>query len=131
MGAAYLIFLGIKSIIKKKHVKLNNHEQKKSTKSLFINGLLSNVLNPKVALFFLAFLPQFISNKSGNITTEILMLGIIFACFVLIFLFILGYFSGKIGNFLSKKNYINKKLHWATGVILILIGLRIAFIKSA
>ena len=98
-------------------------------KSIFIQGLLSNVLNPKIALFFLAFLPQFISPTNGNSTYQMIFLGTSFALFGIIFLIILEYFSGKIGNWLLKKKGFTKYVHKITGSILIALGIRLAFIE--
>ncbi|MBS1933681.1 MAG: LysE family translocator, partial [Bacteroidetes bacterium] len=79
IGAAYLVYLGIQSILDKTN-KLNVHRsiQKTSYKKIFWQAVVTNVLNPKVALFFLAFLPQFINTKSGNATLQILFLGVWF-----------------------------------------------------
>ena len=130
VGSAYLIFLGMKAILSKKNSDIISYNQDKNYKSVFIKGLLSNVLNPKVALFFLAFLPQFISNKSENFGFQIIILGILFAFFALFFLLLIGYSAQKIGSLLLEKKYIGNKLRWVSGSILILIGLQLAFVKQ-
>ena len=130
IGAIYLVYLGVKAIHDKNSINLNKHTIDQNWQTLFLQGVLSNVLNPKVALFFLAFLPQFVSSEVGNITIQIITLGIIFAIFGVVFLLIVGYFSGSIGIFLSGKKSIINKIRWLTGSILILLGLRIAFIEQ-
>jgi threonine/homoserine/homoserine lactone efflux protein len=91
--------------------------------------MLSNVLNPKIALFFLAFLPQFVNQNSNSVTLQMLTLGIIFALFGVAFLSVVGYFAGGIGSWLSRHPSIADKLRWLTGAIFIGLGLRLAFIE--
>ncbi len=76
LGAAYLIFLGIKSILSKSH-SLNELKDKKEISELRLlrQGFFTNVFNPKVALFFLSFLPQFADSSSPNFSLQLLMLG--------------------------------------------------------
>src|SRR5688572_19145507 len=76
VGAAYLMYLGVKSIVtKKKSLELNTSLKPLSHKKIFWQGVITNVLNPKVALFFLAFLPQFIQLGNTNAHWQILFLG--------------------------------------------------------
>ncbi len=126
-GAGYLIYLGIKSIIDRSQLLLNNRKPPGTSKKIFIQGIMTNVLNPKVALFFLAFLPQFVNPTQGNVQFQMACLGGFFALFGLIFLLILGYFSGNIGTWISSKDDLAKKIKWVTGSILIGLGLRLAF----
>lgn len=126
-GAAYLIYLGVRSFIDPSK---NLNGIKKSAipnKKIFMQGMLTNVLNPKVALFFLAFLPQFVQPSQGSVAFQMCILGGLFAFFGLIFLVILGYFSGNIGLWLSKRQAVANKIQWATGTLLISLGLRLAY----
>src|SRR5438477_628151 len=78
-GGAYLIFLGIKMILdRRKHLTLPSQFRRRTTTAAFQQGILTNVLNPKVALFFLAFLPQFIDPASNTKVLAFLMLGFTF-----------------------------------------------------
>ena len=128
-GALYLIYLGIKSFRDKSGLALNGDELIVSNRTIFVQGILSNVLNPKVALFFLAFLPQFVNPEFGNVTLQIVYLGLIFALFGVVFLVILGYFSGSIGSLLSRSQFFAHKIRWLTGSIFIAIGVRLAFVE--
>jgi len=129
-GAGYLIYMGIKSIIEKN---ISNIERigKLNNKKVFIQGFISNTFNPKIALFFIAFLPQFVNVKSQqSIPIQLVLLGLIFATFGFIFLSALGYFSGKIGQYLIAKNSLfAKRLQIISGYILIALGIRLAFTK--
>jgi threonine/homoserine/homoserine lactone efflux protein len=130
VGAGYLIYLGIKTIINKKEFNLKSDKKLKNNK-IFTQGLISNVFNPKVALFFIAFLPQFVSvNSQEGVAVQFLILGFLFAFFTIIFLSTFGYFSGWIGQyFLRKNSMIAKRLQNISGLILIVLGIRLAFIR--
>ena len=94
-------------------------------KNVFIQGFLSNVLNPKVAQFFVAFLPQFVSEESLNHSFNMIGLGLIFALMTIIFLMILGLFAGSIGSWLKEKKRIAGKIRIGSGTVLMLLGLRL------
>jgi threonine/homoserine/homoserine lactone efflux protein len=130
VGAGYLIYIGIKTILEKKKFDLKKTAEIKNNK-IFIQGLFSNVLNPKVALFFMAFLPQFVNAKGQeSIAIQFVVLGLIFAFFTVVFLTTLGYFSGLIGQYLFRNSTIATRLQSVSGFILILLGIRIAFMKQ-
>lgn len=75
-GAAYLIFLGI-AMIRHRRANLALWNQEGSSQRNFLQGVMTEVLNPKTALFFLSFIPQFVSPALGHITFQFLMLGVI------------------------------------------------------
>jgi threonine/homoserine/homoserine lactone efflux protein len=129
VGAAYLIYIGIQSFRDQSGFVLNKNANRASLRSVFIQGVFSNVLNPKVALFFLAFLPQFVRAENGNPAFQMCFLGITFALFGVVFLLFLGYFSGNMGKWLSQKQGFTKKIKWFTGSVLIALGLRLAFME--
>ena len=93
-GAGYLVYLGVKTLVDKSDFSLTDDKPRAGTGTIFIQGILSNVLNPKIALFFLAFLPQFVVPGRGSASFQMVCLGITFALFGIVFLVLLGYFSG-------------------------------------
>jgi len=99
-------------------------------RTVFLQGTLSNLFNPKIALFFLAFLPQFVSPEHGHVPLQMLGLGLTFAFFGFIFLSTVGYFSGRIGRWLSMRIQIADKLRWITGSVLMGLGVRLVFVKQ-
>lgn len=130
VGAAYLIYLGIKTLISKDELKITK-EKKTSSRKIFTQGLISNTLNPKVALFFMAFLPQFIRTNGTEVSPiPFLILGTIFALFVLIFLGMVGYFSGAVGQYLKTKSSISKWIKNICGSIMVLLGISLAFMNQ-
>ena len=79
LGAGYLIYLGTKTLRTKEHQLLAASGGETRLARIFGQGFLVNLLNPKTALFFLAFLPQFVDQARGHLTLQILQLGILFA----------------------------------------------------
>lgn len=129
-GVLYLFYLGIKSFLDKSTFRMQDHTSIVSSRMLFWQGVLSNVLNPKIAIFFLAFLPQFVDRESGNIPLQMVMLGLTFALFGLCFLVVVGYFAGTIGAWLTRRPRYTNILRWCTGGILISLGLRLALTEK-
>jgi threonine/homoserine/homoserine lactone efflux protein len=130
LGALYLIYLGVKSWLGKSSFNLQPATERVSSQALFWQGMLSNVLNPKIAIFFLSFLPQFIDKGSSNIPLQMVMLGFTFALFGLCFLTLVGYFAGSIGAWLSRKPQYTKTFRWITGSILISLGSHLALAEQ-
>jgi len=126
IGAFYLIYLGLRAIIsKKRFLSIQPQLEKLSGNKIFWQGVLTNVLNPKVALFFLAFLPQFITIK-GNTSMQILFLGTWFDVVGTLVNIIVALLFGKIGVWLSKSPRFVKWQERITGIILIGLGIRVA-----
>jgi threonine/homoserine/homoserine lactone efflux protein len=128
-GALYLVYLGLKTFKDKSSFAAPTQVQKVDFRSIFWQGVLSNVLNPKVALFFLAFLPQFVNRESGHVALQMFTLGIIFALFGVMFLSVVGYFSGGIGRWLTKQAGVAGFLRWLTGGVFIGLGIRLALVE--
>ena len=128
-GAGYLIYLGVKTFKEKSDFEFSKDRPKDGIRKIFVQGILSNVLNPKIALFFLAFLPQFVNPEHGSASIQMVYLGLMFALFGIVFLILLGYFSGGVGLWFSNKQNFAEKLRWFTGSVLIALGLRLAFME--
>ena len=92
---------------------------------VFFQGVATNVLNPKVAPFFLAFLPQFADPNKGSATLQLLTLGLTFALRTLM-ISVIAYFSGSVGDWLGTYPRFADGLRWLTGGVLVGLGLRLA-----
>lgn len=126
-GAAYLIFLAYKAFTAKgSNLNVENKESSKYA-SLYKKGVIMNILNPKVSLFFLAFWPQFVDRSNGDVTQQMLIYGVIFLIQTVVIFTLISIFSGKVGYFLRKNPSISKKINYIEGSLFALIGLKIAF----
>lgn len=128
IGALYLLYLGLKAL-KDKSSFAPFKQQAADFRFIFWQGVLSNVLNPKVALFFLAFLPQFVNRTSGHVALQMVTLGLLFAFFGIIFLSLVAYFSGGLGGWLASRTRLAGALRWLTGGVFIGLGIRLALVE--
>jgi threonine/homoserine/homoserine lactone efflux protein len=125
-GAAYLVYLGIRSIFDRSTSRIRETTHTRSMSRIFWQGVLTNVLNPKVALFFLAFLPQFIDPSRGSLSMQILFLGSWFNLMGTLVNILVALIFGRLGARLSR---IPKFIQWQqrfTGIILMALGIRVA-----
>lgn len=126
-GAAYLIYLAIKAFKEGKIVEQNSSLPKISLWNLYKKGILMNVLNPKVGLFFLAFLPQFIRVKETNVQVQMIYLGFIFICQAIIIFTLVSALSGTFGDKVLKMSKVNRVINYLKAIIFVALGLKIAF----
>lgn len=125
IGGIYLMYLGYQVIKNKQALEVTGLKKSLDMKKCFLQGFFSNVLNPKVALFFVAFLPQFINKDSPNQSLDMIIFGLIFAFMTIIFLMILGLFAGGIGIWLKQRKKIADKIRIGSGTVLVLLGLKL------
>lgn len=131
-GAVYLVYLGIKMLLSNSSLRVDG-EREKSRESwtlLLRDGFLSNVLNPKVALFFIAFLPQFVdpSFKAGSI--PFLFLGLTFTTTGTLYLITLAIFAARIFDRLRENQTFSTWLSKGCGGVLVGLGAYVAFLKK-
>lgn len=124
-GALYLLYLACKTLRESSTVKLSSVDDRDAA-SLFKRGFIMNVLNPKVAMFFLAFLPQFIAPNTSHFGLQMLLLGFIFMVQAIAIFCTIGYFSGSIGHFILSRPRISKYFDWLTAGVFAALGLRLA-----
>jgi threonine/homoserine/homoserine lactone efflux protein len=127
-GALYLVYLGVKSFTEKGPDILGGKKFSETTyPKIFWQGVLTNVLNPKVALFFLAFLPQFVKMDSAHPQWQILFLGTWFDFSGTVVNVLVALLFGRLGSWLARSAWFLKIQQKMTGLMLILLGIRIAF----
>jgi threonine/homoserine/homoserine lactone efflux protein len=127
-GAAYLIYLGIKMLAQK--TDLTSQQLKtESLGAIFRQGAITNMLNPKVAIFFLAFLPQFIDASRGSVALQIVVLGLIFNVGGTLVNLAVAYAGGTLGELLRRNQSIARLQRRFTGLIFVGLGLRLAWQK--
>ncbi|AZJ35135.1 LysE family translocator [Tenacibaculum singaporense] len=129
LGAAYLIYLGVVKVMSQKGLitETNEEQKKNSAKSNFTSGFITNILNPKVALFFIAFFPQFISPKEIENPVPFIIMGVIYAVMTTIWYLILTSFAGSFSTKIKENEKIGIRLNKVSGAIFVLMGLQIAF----
>ncbi len=127
-GAAYLVYLGIRALMAKSDTARFVHgaPQAESVFKSFEAGLIANVLNPKVALFVLAFFPQFIDPTYAAGPRPFLVLGVSYAAVGLIWYLCLAWFAGGLGETLRQKPMFETWMNRASGIVFILLGAKIA-----
>ena len=130
-GAMYLIYLGIKSF-KSKGLIIENEEinSKISSKKIFLEGVLTNVLNPKVALFFLSFLPQFIATNNSYGSLPFLILGFTFIITGTLWGLFLSLSSAMVTQKMKENNSISLRLNKITGIVFIALGIKLLSAKN-
>ena len=126
VGAAYLVYLGIKTLLGSENLAVSGEAVPARLGAVFFQAIASNILNPKIALFFLAFLPQFAGPSADTAASRLLFLGLTFALLTWIIFSVLGYFSGGLGDWLRSRPGFAHGLRWLTGSVLIVLGLRLA-----
>lgn len=125
-GALYLFYLAWMSFREKGTPFTLNKQDSIRYFSLYKKGILMNLLNPKVSLFFLALLPQFVDKSWGHISIQMLTLGVIFLIQALFIFTIVSKFAEKIGHILSNNSFIARKMNLIQGTLFGVIGLQIA-----
>jgi threonine/homoserine/homoserine lactone efflux protein len=127
LGAGYLIYLGIRKLFVEKEVVEAKEVEPASLRQIFYQGMIVNILNPKTALFFFAFLPQFADPTQGAITGQIFLLGLIL---VLMGLFTDGsyaFLAGTAGNWLKNNLRVLRAQRIFAGSLYIALGMLTAF----
>ena len=127
-GAAYLVYLGIKTLISKQSLQFDEDKKPVKMHSVFLQAMITNIFNPKVALFFLAFLPQFV-NPEGNITLQLILLGLLFNFNGTIVNILVALSAGRLGKFIKLKLNNSSIFKWITGSVFIGLGIRLALFE--
>ncbi len=131
LGAIYLVYLGFGMLIKKqKKFDIDKNIDKKTIKNVFSKGVLINALNPKVAIFFITFLPQFVDINVESKSMAFLILGLIFIFFGTIVNIVIAYFALKGSSKLSLSKFFIKLINKVTGLLFIGFAFRLAFQKA-
>jgi threonine/homoserine/homoserine lactone efflux protein len=126
IGAAYLVYLGIKAIIERPEGLPDMHTATITVPQAFRQAVLAEILNPKSAIFFLAFLPQFVQTQKGAVPLQLMILGTLFVVMGLFSTMIFAIGAGRIGNFLRKNSAIARWQGKVVGAIYCALGIRLA-----
>ncbi|MGL4611318.1 MAG: LysE family translocator [Trueperaceae bacterium] len=127
LGAAYLIYLGIRTLMSKEENLTIEVGERKTLSNIYLQGIVTNILNPKAILFFLAFLPQFVNPERGSIPLQIAFLGIWFIVVTFPVDAGVGLLGGYLGGWLRRRSSVQKFNKWVTGTVFIGLGVGTAF----
>ncbi|PDY21223.1 MULTISPECIES: LysE family translocator [Bacillus cereus group] len=129
IGVIYLVYLGIKMILDKTNVAFQASSNKLNIRKIYIQGLLTSLTNPKVSLFFIAFLPQFIDTKASG-PMPFIILGLTFTVTGLLWCLFVAYFSSYVTTKLRGNQKVGMILNKITGLIFIGMGLKLLQTKA-
>lgn len=131
LGAAYLIYLGIRTLLDKERIESPRALKPASMVSIFGQAVLTDVLNPKAALFFLAFLPQFADPARGAVAWQIAILGVLYSVTATTWYALVGVLAGSVSRWLRVRPSFSRLQQWFTGSVLIALGIRVALPEKA
>ncbi|MGG3728786.1 LysE family translocator [Bacillus wiedmannii] len=129
IGVIYLVYLGIKMILDKTNVAFQASPNKLNIRKIYVQGLFTSLTNPKVSLFFIAFLPQFIDTKASG-PMPFIILGLTFTVTGLLWCLFVAYFSAYVTKKLRGNQKVGMILNKITGLIFIGMGLKLLQTKA-
>lgn len=131
IGAMYLLYLAWQ-IFKAGNQKIDtkNNNANIDYKKLYYRGIIMNITNPKVSIFFLAFLPQFTNPNLGSIPLQMLLLGILFLIAALLVFSLIAIFSAKLGKVINKSDKSQKILNKLVSLVFVALAIKLISTKQ-
>jgi threonine/homoserine/homoserine lactone efflux protein len=126
LGAAYLIYLGVRRLLARDQGHEIARVQRQSLRRIYSQGMLVAILNPKTALFFLALLPQFVNPSAGSVTLQLLMLGGIFVMMAIMTDSMYALLASTAGSWLKRNQSFLNAERYVVGSVYIGLGLTAA-----
>jgi len=124
-GGAYLVWMGVQAWRHAGAVRVGGDATDATPlRQLFVKGLIANAINPKVVLFFLSFLPQFVVASQGEVAWQLGLLGLLFTAQAVLLFGLLGWFSGSVGAWLNRRPGVGRWLDRLAGTVFIGLGVR-------
>jgi threonine/homoserine/homoserine lactone efflux protein len=130
LGAAYLIYLGVRKLLVPEEGKVQGEVKAESLARIYWQGFAINLLNPKTALFFFAFLPQFVDPKRGNVTAQTLLLGAIFVGMALITDSLYALLASSLAERMRGSQHFQKGQRYFAGLVYVGLGITTALTGS-
>lgn len=126
VGAGYLVYLGIKALLSAGGRLALASADSRSLPRLFMDGAVCNIANPKIAIFYLAFLPQFVTTRAADATESLLVLGVAFAALTFVIKGPLAIFAGALSHWFRTHPAVLAWLRRTSGVVLVGLGVKLA-----
>jgi threonine/homoserine/homoserine lactone efflux protein len=130
LGAAYLIYLGVRKLLVSEAVTENGEINSESLSRIYWQGFVINLLNPKTALFYFAFLPQFVDPSKGNVTAQTLFLGALFVGMAFVTDSLYALLASSIADRLRGNQHFLKGQRYFAGLVYVGLGITTAFTGS-
>jgi len=130
LGAAYLIYLGLRRLLGREEIEQPKAFEQKKLSRIFVQGVVVNLLNPKTALFFFAFLPQFVTVGRGSVAGQILFLGLVFVVLGICSDGLWALLAGTAGNWLRGNLQFLRAQRYFAGSVFIALGVTAALAGS-
>ena len=127
VGACYLVYLGWLSL-KSKELKIGSSGTDNVNRSYYITGIVMNLTNPKDALFFLVFLPQFVNPINGSVTIQIFSLGILFILSALCVFSSIAFLGAFLEAYLKKSSAFNKNINKLAALVYFALAINLFFV---
>jgi len=127
LGAAYLIYLGIQKLRRDESTDLSAGAPQVKLSRVFAQGIVVNILNPKAALFFFAFLPQFVEPSRGHVAAQVLFLGALFAALGVASDTVWALSAGTVAQWFRRNVRARRSQRYVSGGMLISLGVATAF----
>ena len=124
-GGLYLFWLGVQALRSRGGASVPSDAPDQTAMQLFWRGVLANAINPKVMLFFLAFLPQFVQAERGDVSWQLAALGVAFTLQAALLFGTLGYFAGTVGQWFARWPKVALWFDRLAGLIFCGLGLRL------
>jgi len=125
-GAAYLVYLGVRTLRAASAMSLDARMTPISLSRIYWQSVIANILNPKVTLFFIAFLPQFVNEQAGHVAWQMLLLALVFILQALAIFSTIAFFSGIVGAYFQRQARAALYLNRLAGCAFVGLGIRIA-----
>ena len=127
VGACYLLYLAWLSV-QNKELNLGGTDRDSTNRSYYFTGVIMNLANPKVALFFLVFLPQFVNTSNDNVTIQIFLLGLLFILSALCVFTSIAYLASFMEDILKKSKTVNKNLNILAALVYFALAINLFFV---
>ena len=127
IGACYLLYLAWLSL-QNKELNLGGNGNDNANRSYYLTGVIMNLTNPKVALFFLVFLPQFVNTGNDNVTLQIFSLGVLFILSALCVFTSIAYLASLLEDILKKSKTVNKNLNILAALVYFALAFNLFFV---
>lgn len=128
IGAFYLLYLAWLSV-QNKELNLGGTDKDSTNRSYYFTGVVMNLTNPKVALFFLVFLPQFVNSSNDNVSIQIFLLGLLFILSALCVFTSIAYLASFLEDILKKSKMVNKNLNILAALIYFALAINLFFVN--